>query len=146
MAGNGSTRNTRTVWLFDLDLLAKTVASERSLRGATLNDIERETGVNATQISTFLGGNSGLGIHGLVSLAKWANMDMRTLVKRQRTSASHVMTPQERELRTLLGYMKAAGLQLQSDESPVDAAVRMLAMAKEQGLFDGDDTDDDTAE
>jgi transcriptional regulator with XRE-family HTH domain len=146
MAGNGSARNTRTTWLFDFALLAKSVASERTLRGVTLSDIERETGVNATQISTFLAGNSGLGIHGLVSLAKWSNTDLRSLVKRQRNVASHVMTPQERELRTLLGYLNAAGLDVQPDESPVDAAVRLLAQAKEQGLLDGDDDSDDDSD
>lgn len=141
MSGKGSTLNTRTVWVFDYDLLRKTVKQEKDLRGVSYNQIGAETGVNFTQISTFVAGDSGLGVHGLVSLAKWANMDLRSLAKRQRNAASHVATAQERELRTLMSYLSAAGLDIQPGESPVDAAVRLLAQAKENAAFD-DDTDE----
>jgi len=139
MSGKGSALNVRTVWSFDYDLLRKTVMQEKELRGVTFAQIQAETGVNFTQISTFVKGETGLGVHSLITLAKWANMDLRSLAKRQRNSSTHVVSAQERELRTLMSYLTAAGLDIQAGESPVDAAVRLLAQAKENAAFDDDE-------
>lgn len=138
--------NTRTVWLFDIDKLREVVASEKQLRDVTYTDIERETGVNWTQIAGFVTGKAGLGLHGIVSLAKWSNLSLDSLVVRQRQVAKHIMSAQERELRTLAKYLGAAGLEIQKDESPVDAAIRLLAMAREQGAEFNLDAEDDASE
>lgn len=127
--------NRNTVWIFDVEAVRKGTNSERELRGVNLSDIERETGVNATQLSTFLNSKTGLGLHGLVSLAKWANIDLRTLAVRQRNAAKHSPSSQEQQLRILKAYMNAAGLQPQDGESVVDAAVRVLALAKANGVL-----------
>lgn len=135
--------NTRTTWLFDIEKVREVAASEKELRGSTYADIQRETGVNWTQVATFLSGKGGLGVHGLVSLAKWANLSMESLVRKQRQVATRAMTPQERELRALAKYLMAANLPVQKGESPVEAAVRLLALAKEQGAeFDLGDQDE----
>lgn len=135
--------NTKTTWLFDIEKLRKVAASEKDLRGTTYADMQRETGVNWTQIATFLSGKGGLGVHGLVSLAKWANLNVDSLVRKQRQVATRTMTPQERELRALAKYLMAANLPVQEGESPVEAAVRLLALAKEQGTdFDLGDQDE----
>lgn len=122
--------NSNTIWVFDTDTLRKEVAREKELRGATFQDISRETGVSFTQISTFVSGSSGLGIHGMVSLVKWANLDPRTLILRQRNSSRHVPTPQERDLRNLAGFLKNAGLEIQEGETVVEATMRLLAQAQ----------------
>lgn len=132
----GTSPNTRTVWLFDVDRIRKAVASEKDLRGVTYADIERETGVGWTQIAGFATERGGVGIHGLVSLAMWANLDIRSLVVKQRNSPRHVASPQERELRALASYLGAAGLEASPGESPVEAAIRLLAAAKATGLLD----------
>lgn len=122
--------NSNTVWIYDLDALRAEVAKEKELRGVTFQDIGRETGVNFTQISTFVAGSTGLGIHGVISLTKWANIDARTLIVRQRNAAKHVPTPQERELRMLAGFLSNAGLEVQDGESIVEAAMRLLAESR----------------
>jgi hypothetical protein len=122
--------NSNTVWIYDIDTLRKEVAREKEMRGVTFQDIGRETGVNFTQLSTFVGGTSGLGVHGIASLTKWANLDPRTLIVRQRNVTRHSPTPQERDLRMLAGYLKNAGLEVQDGESIVEAAMRLLAESK----------------
>jgi hypothetical protein len=144
---SGKTLNTRTVWLFDIEKLREVVASERTLRGSTYVDMERETGVNWTQIATFVSGKGGLGVHGLVSMAMWANLDVRSLVKKQRQVATRQISEQEKQLRILAKYLTAAGLPVQNGESPVDAAIRLLATARDQGAdFEADEDEVSAAE
>lgn len=135
--------NVNTVWVFDTNKLAETVLSEKNLRGVSYNDMSRETGVGWTQIAAFCTGRGGVGIHGLVSLAMWANVDLRSLVVRKRNAARHVMSAQEKELRNLAKYLEAAGLTALKGESPVEAAIRLIALAKSQGADFEDDVEDD---
>jgi hypothetical protein len=130
-----------TVWAFDGEKLAAVVKSEKGLRGVSYQDISRETGVNFTQIASFTSTGTGVGLNGLVSLAMWSNADIRSFVVRKRNASRHTVSPQERELRSLAKYLEAAGLAKVDNESPVEAAIRLLALAKEQGadFTDGDD-------
>ena len=128
--------NTKTTYLFDVENLRKVFASEKALRGLSFNEIQLETGINFTQLASFAAGTSGLGIHALVTVAKWTNADLRSFVVRQRQASKHVPSPQERELRNLNKYLEAAGFKVDADENPVELAVRLLAQAKDLGAFD----------
>jgi hypothetical protein len=136
----GTVPNANTVWVFNVDKLSEAVATEKKLRGVSYADIQRETGVGWTQIAAFCTSRGGVGIHGLVSLAMWANVDIRSLVVRKRNATRHTMTPQERELRNLAKYLEAAGLKPAAGESPAETAIRLIALAKSQGadLDEGD--------
>ena len=131
-----------TVWSFDTEKLAAVVKSEKGLRGVSYQDMQRETGVNFTQISNFVSTGTGVGLNGLIPLAMWSNADLRLLVKRNRNAVRHVASPQERELRNLARYLEAAGLPKVDNESPVEAAIRLLALAREQGADFDVETDE----
>lgn len=122
-----------TVWVLNTEKLSEIVASEKQLRGVSYADIQRETGIGWTQVAAFCTGKGGVGTNGLVSLMMWANVDPRSLIVRKRNATKHAMTPQERELRNLAKYLEAAGIKAQPGESPAEAAIRLLALARAQG-------------
>lgn len=136
MGSNGSKRNVNTVWGWDFEAIQKGVMAEKEFRGVSFNDIEAQTGVGLGQIAGFVKGANGLGNDSLASLIKWANMDPRQVIVRRRNAAKHFVSPQEAQLRNLGAYMKAAGLEILPNETIVEAAVRLLAVAKEVDAFE----------
>jgi hypothetical protein len=138
MSNTGSKRNANTVWGWDFETIRKVISSEKDVRGVSFNEIENQTGVGFGQIAGFVKGANGLGNDSLASLIRWANLDPRQVIVRRRNATKHYVSPQERDLRILAQYMEAAGLKRDADESIVDAAVRLLAQAKEVDAFEGD--------
>jgi hypothetical protein len=118
-------RSTNTVWYIDLEKVRERVAEEKRVRSVTLNDIERESGVGSTIVSNFLHG-AGLSMNGAISLIRWSGSGVDKFVVRRRNAPSHIETPAERELRTLLGFLKSNGHTVEVGESPVVAAIRAL--------------------
>lgn len=64
-------RSTNTVWYLNMDNVRAKVAEEKKVRGVTLADMQRETGVDMATVSNFLNG-AGLATNSAVSLIKWS--------------------------------------------------------------------------
>lgn len=139
MSATGSKRNANTVWGWDYAKIQEGIRTEKEFRGVSFNEIEAQTGVGFGQIAGFVKGSNGLGNDALASLIKWANIDPRQVIVRRRNAVKHFVSPQEVQLRNLGAYLKAAGFELLDGESVVEAAVRLLAEAKQVDAFDGED-------
>lgn len=127
---------TRTVWALDITRVKDLVLSEKELRDVTLQQIQEQTGVHVGALSRFLThGDVTLQTDSLVSLIKWGNGNVEKFIVRRRNVSRHTPSRQEIELRALAGYLERAGIKALEGESPVDAAVRVLADLKASGAL-----------
>lgn len=128
----------RTTHWFDYAALRQAVVTEKAIRGCSANTICDQTGINGFTISKFLGFEGyRVSIDGAISLAEWTNKPFSTFVKKRRSSRKQVDTYETRQLRNAAAFLNSQGVDLDKNESPVDALMRLVAElrdgAKETG-------------
>lgn len=127
----------RSAYFLDTEAIREAVAAEVSIRGVNYTEMEEQTGVLAVGIGRFLNPrtSSALATDGLVTLVKWAGLDVNRFVKRRRTIARHTDTFEQRKLRTGQAYVKSLGVETEQGESSVDTLMRLVAEAKKNGFL-----------
>lgn len=127
----------RTAYFLDDDAIRMAVATEVGVRGISYREIEEQTGVLAVGIGRFLNPDRKATLHvdGLLTLIKWAGLDVNRFVKRRRTVARHTDTYEQRQLRKAAAYLESQGVSAEQGETAVDALMRLVASAKENGFL-----------
>lgn len=127
----------RTAYYLDKDAVRAIVAEEISIRGVSYTEIFEQTGVGAAGLGRFMDPTKNAGLTGdaLVTLVKWAGRDVNRVVKRRRSVVRHVDTFEQRKLRTGQAYLKSLGVEAEAGETSVDALMRLVATAKENGFL-----------
>ena len=113
------------------------VAEEIAIRGVSYAEIFEQTGVGAAGLGRFMDPDKKAGVSGdaMVTLLKWAGADVNRAVKRRRSVTRHVDTFEQRKLRTGQAYLKSLGIEAGPGETSVDALMRLVATAKENGFL-----------
>lgn len=129
----------RTAYYLDVDGIRNAVLAEVTVRGVNYVEIQEQTGILAAGIGRFLNPNKELRTSltgdGLVTLVKWAGLEVNRFVKRRRTIAKHTDSHEQRKLRLGNEYLKSQGVEIQQGETSVDALMRLVAQAKENGFL-----------
>lgn len=127
----------RTAYYIDRDAVRAIVAEEIAVRGVSYAEIFEQTGVGAAGLGRFMDPDKKAGVSGdaMVTLLKWAGADINRAVKRRRSVARHVDTFEQRKLRAGQAYLKHLGVETETGETSVDALMRLVKVAKENGFL-----------
>jgi hypothetical protein len=126
----------RTKYYIDTDAVRDLLISERQVRGATFADVSQQTGINAVSLNRFVTKQQLLSGDGLLTVIKWGNGEVNRFVKRRGQVYRHTDTAEQRKLREGQAFLSELGVPADSKENPIDAMIRLLAVAKSRGLFD----------
>lgn len=129
----------RTRYYLDVEAVRELFRKERAIRGTTLAVIQEQTGIGQVSLSRFSSSNQTLEANALLTIIKWCNGNLNDYVKRRGTAYKHSDTYEQKQLRNAAAYLKHLGVELEAGESPVDAMLRMLDVAKSNGFMGGDD-------
>lgn len=127
----------RTAYYLDTEAIRVAVAAEVALRHLSYTEIGEQTGVLPAGIGRFLDPQKKAVLHhdGMITLIKWAGLDIKSFIKRRRTISRHTDTFEQRKLRQGAEFLKEQGVPLEQGESSVDALLRLLAEAKRNGFL-----------
>lgn len=127
----------RSAYYLDSAAIRTAVVNEISVRGVSYREIEEQTGVLAAGIGRFVNPDrkTTLNTDSLVTLIKWAGLDVNRFVKRRRTVARHTDTFEQRQLRKAAAYLNSQGVSAEQGETAVDALMRLVASAKQNGFL-----------
>lgn len=129
----------RTAYYLDVDAIREAVLAEVAVRGVNYVEIQEATGVLAAGIGRFLNPNKELrtSVSGdaLITLIKWAGLEVNRFVRRRKTIAKHTDSHEQRKLRLGQEYLKSQGVEIQQGETSVDVLMRLVAEAKAKGFL-----------
>lgn len=129
----------RTAYFLDVDAIRTAVREEVAIRGCSHVEIGEQTGIHGAGIGRFLATNldrqTSLDGDGLVTLIKWSGREVNSFIKRRKTVARHTDNAEQRKIRAAAQFVKSLGGDVEPGENPVDALIRLVATAKENGFL-----------
>lgn len=125
-----------TVYYLDAADIRDFFVSEYKIRQLSLREISQQTGIHEVALGQFKNGHRSLAADALLTLIKWGNGNVNNFIKRRGNAYKHNDTPDQRQIRIASQFLKHLGAEIGREETPVDAMIRLLAEAKQRGLFE----------
>ena len=128
----------RTAYYLDRDAVRTALREEIGIRGVSYVEIGEQTGISPAGLGRFMDDTKGVSLTGdaLITVIKWINgADVNRYIRRRRSVQRHVDTFEQRKLRTGAAYLKSLGVEAEAGETSVDAMMRLIATAKQNGFL-----------